>query len=126
MSMPWLSRLATRWVAVCGVDVPIGRPKLYVATWMVLTEENTRFCQRSATPGCRASSDAISWYPISVGINAKTQRPIPKDAKRAPFGRLRTTNIDTLTQRHTHTGSNPVHPCNSIFFGGIEFRLRGS
>src|ERR1700730_15975383 len=69
---------------------------------MVLTAENTRFCQRSATPGCRASSEAISWYPISVGINAKTQRPRPKDANRAPFGRLRNTNIDTLTQRNTH------------------------
>jgi hypothetical protein len=79
---------------------------------MVLTEENTRFCQRSATPGCRASSDAISWYPISVGINAKTQRPIPKDAKRAPFGRLRTTNIDTLTQRNTHG----IEPSTSVQF----------
>jgi hypothetical protein len=79
---------------------------------MVLTAENTRFCQRSATPGCRASSDAISWYPISVGIKAKTQRPIPKDAKRAPFGRLRTTNIDTLTQRHTHA----IEPSTSMQF----------
>ena len=26
MSMPWLSRLASRKVAVCGEDVPIGRP----------------------------------------------------------------------------------------------------
>src|ERR1019366_2061641 len=69
---------------------------------MVETAENTRFCQRSATPGCRASSEAISWYPTSVGINAKTQRPRPKDAKRAPFGRLRFTNIGTLTQRNTH------------------------
>src|ERR1700687_1882666 len=68
---------------------------------MVLAAENTRFCQRSATPGCRASSEAISWYPISFGINAKTQRPRPKDAKRAPFGRLRNCNIDTLTQRNT-------------------------
>ncbi len=61
---------------------------------MLLAAENTRFCQRSATPGWRASSEAISWYPISFGINAKTQRPIPKDANRAPFGRLRTTDID--------------------------------
>src|SRR5436305_15202821 len=91
---------------------------------MVLAAEDTRFCQRSATPGCRASSDAISWYPISVGINAKAQRPRPKDAKRAPFGPLRSTDIDTLTQRHTR--SNSVHPCNSIFFVNIEFRLRGS
>jgi hypothetical protein len=68
---------------------------------MVLADENTRFCQRSATPGCRANSEAISWYPISVGINAKTQRPRPKDAERAPFGRLRSTDIDTLTQRYT-------------------------
>src|ERR1035438_5420718 len=70
---------------------------------MVETAENTRFCQRSATPGCRASSEAISWYPTSVGINAKTQRPRPKDAKRAPFGRLRTTDIthsrDTVKNR---------------------------
>src|SRR3984893_15572750 len=97
---------------------------------MVLAAETPRFCQRSATPGCRASSDAISWYPTSVGVNAKTQRPRPKNAKLAPFGRLRTPNIDTLTQRnaytHTHAQSNPVHPCNSIFFGVIEFRLRGS
>src|ERR1700733_9932441 len=71
---------------------------------MVLTAENTRFCQRSATPGCLASSDAISWYPTSVGVNAKIQRPRPKNAKLAPFGRLRTPNIDTLTQRlHTRT-----------------------
>src|ERR1700730_6469587 len=69
---------------------------------MLLAAENTRFCQRSATPGCRASSDAISWYPISFGINAKTQRPRPKNAKRAPFGRLRTTDIDTLTQRYRY------------------------
>src|SRR6185436_7947621 len=105
-------------------EVPIGRPKLNVATWMVPAEENTRFCQRSATPGWRASSEAISWYPISVGINAKTQRPRPKDANRAPFGWLRNTNIDTLTQRlHDRTS---VHPCNSTFFVGIEFRLPGS
>src|ERR1700733_10545777 len=69
---------------------------------MVLAAENTRICQRSATPGWRASSEAISEYPISVGINAKTQRPRPKDAKRTPFGRLRNTDIDTLTQRYRH------------------------
>src|SRR5450759_5728428 len=79
---------------------------------MVLAAENTRFCQRSATPGCRASSDAISWYPTSVGINAKKQRPRPKDAERTPFGRLRTTNIDTLTQRNTHA----IEPSTSVQF----------
>ena len=35
--------------------------RLKVATWIELTAEaNTRFCQRSATPGCRASNAAIS------------------------------------------------------------------
>src|SRR2546423_15041848 len=92
---------------------------------MVLAADNTRLCQRSATPGCRASSDAISWYPISAGINAKMQRPRPKDAKCAPFGRLRMTNIDTLTQCYIQA-IEPAHPCNSIVFGGIEINLRGS
>src|SRR5881628_1203785 len=56
---------------------------------MVPAEENTRFCQRSATPGWRASS------------NAKTQRPRPKDANRAPFGWLRNTNI--VRSRNAYT-----------------------
>src|SRR5664279_409886 len=70
---------------------------------MVLAAEKTRFCQRSATPGCRASSDAISWYPTSVGINAKPQRPRPKSAKRAPFGRLRITDITNSRRRNAYT-----------------------
>src|SRR6202142_4390640 len=68
---------------------------------MVLAAENTRFCQRGATPGWRASSEAISWYPTSVGASAKTQRPRPKDANRAPFGRLRITDI--VNSRNAYT-----------------------
>ena len=45
----------------CWSAVPIGRPKLKVATWLELTAEAaTRFCQRSVTPGWRASNEAIS------------------------------------------------------------------
>src|SRR5260364_336975 len=61
---------------------------------------------------------------VSVGIRAKTQRPSPKDANRAPFGPGRRTTIDTLNATLRYSlDRTTVLPCNSICHLRIGFRL---